>query len=131
MNLEDLNGRSNVSREAFSNRWTPTNPSNKYVRAYDGVRTQRFTDDIVEDGSYLRLKSVTLGYNLPSSFLSKLKLNSFRLYLSAKNLFTITNYSGVDPEVSWAGQNNSLSAGADFGGYPISKSYILGLNVNL
>lgn len=131
MNLENLNGRNNVSRVAFSNRWTPSNPSNKYVRAYDGVRTQRFSDDIVEDGSYLRLKSVTLGYNLPSSFVSKLKLNSFRIYLSAKNLYTLTNYSGVDPEVSWAGQNNSLSAGADFGGYPISKSYILGLNVNL
>lgn len=130
INLENLNGQGNVLLEAFSNRWTPQNPGNTYTRAADGPRNIVFSDNYVEDGSYLRLKSATLGYSIPSKFLSKMKINKLRLYFTGKNLFTITNYSGVDPEVSFGGQNNNLSAGADFGGYPTSRTYLLGLNVN-
>tara|TARA_R110002096_G_scaffold436058_1_gene666583 strand:- start:25033 stop:28164 length:3132 start_codon:yes stop_codon:yes gene_type:complete len=130
VNLEDLNGRNNVLLEAFSNRWTPINPSNTYTRASTGVRTNRFSDIYIEDGSYLRLKSVTLAYTISSQFLSKLKINKVKIYVTGKNLYNFTNYTGVDPEVSWGGQNNALSAGADFGGYPLSKSYLLGFNVN-
>ncbi|MBR9855849.1 MAG: TonB-dependent receptor [Algicola sp.] len=130
INLENLNGQGNVLLEAFSNRWTPQNPGNTYTRAADGPRNIVFSDNYVEDGSYLRLKSATLGYSIPSNFLSKMKINKLRLYFTGKNLFTITNYSGVDPEVSFGGQNNNLSAGADIGGYPTSRTYLLGLNVN-
>jgi TonB-linked SusC/RagA family outer membrane protein len=130
INLENLNGQGNVLLEAFSNRWTPENPSNTYTRAADGPRNIVFSDYYVEDGSYLRLKSATLGYSIPTKFLSRMKINKLRFYLTGKNLFTITNYSGVDPEVSFGGQNNNLSAGADFGGYPTSRTYLLGLNVN-
>lgn len=130
LTLEDLNGRNNVLTEAFSNRWTPQNPSNEYTRAYAGVRTNRFSDVYIEDGSYLRLKSVTLGYSISSEFLSRMAINRLRIYVSGKNLYTFTKYSGVDPEVSWGGQNNALSAGADFGGYPISKTYLMGVNIN-
>ncbi len=130
LTLEDLNGRNNVLTEAFSNRWTPQNPTNEYTRAYAGVRTNRFSDVYIEDGSYLRLKSVTLGYSISSEFLSKMAINRLRIYVSGKNLYTFTKYSGVDPEVSWGGQNNALSAGADYGGYPISKTYLMGVNIN-
>ncbi|MDN3493537.1 SusC/RagA family TonB-linked outer membrane protein [Winogradskyella bathintestinalis] len=130
LTLEDLNGRNNVLKEAFANRWTPQNPSNEYTRAYAGVRTNRFSDVYIEDGSYLRLKSITLGYSISSKFLSKMAINRLRVYVSGKNLYTFTKYSGVDPEVSWGGQNNALSAGADFGGYPISKTYLMGININ-
>lgn len=130
VNLEDLNGRNNVLTEAFSNRWTPENPSNEYTRAYAGVRTNRFSDVYVEDGSYLRLKSVTLGYSISNEFLSKMAINRLRVYVSGKNLYTFTKYSGVDPEVSWGGPNNALSAGADFGGYPLSTTYLMGVTIN-
>jgi len=130
INLEDLNGRNNVLKEAFANRWTPQNPTNEFSRAFSGVRTNRFSNVYIEDGSYLRLKSVTLGYSISSDFLSKLAINRLRIYVSGKNLYSLTKYSGVDPEVSWGGQNNALSAGADFGGYPNSKSFLFGLNLN-
>jgi len=130
MNLENFNGQGNVLLEAFSKRWTPTNPSNRYTRAANGPRNIVFSSNYVEDGSYFRMKSITLGYNLPVDFLKTLNINSLRLYLTGKNMFTITGYNGVDPEVSFGGQNNNLSAGADFGGYPTSRTFLLGLNVN-
>lgn len=130
INLEDFNGRNNVLASAFSNLWTPENPSNTYTRAFSGVRTKRFADNYIEDGSYLRVKSVSLYYTLKSKFLTGLNINSLKLYVTGRNLYTFTNYTGVDPEVSWGGQNNALSAGADFGGYPNSKSYLLGINLN-
>ncbi|MDC0635240.1 TonB-dependent receptor [Flavobacteriaceae bacterium] len=130
INLEDFNGRNNVLASAFSNRWTPENPSNTYTRAFSGVRTKRFADNYIEDGSYLRVKSVSLSYTLKSKFLTGLNINSLKLYVTGRNLYTFTNYTGVDPEVSWGGQNNALSAGADFGGYPTSKTYLFGATIN-
>ncbi|HUH47639.1 MAG TPA: hypothetical protein VLZ54_10835, partial [Arenibacter sp.] len=133
--IEGMNGLSNVTVEAFSNRWTPENPSNTYTRAYSNKyaatpRIARFSDHYVESGEYLRLKSVTLGYTLPSEVSSKINVNKLRLYVTGRNLYTFTNYSGVDPEVSAGGQNNNLSAGGDFGGYPSTKTFLLGLNLN-
>ena len=130
INLENFNGQGNVLAEAFSNRWTPENPSNTYTRAANGPRNIVFSSNYIEDGSYLRLKSITLGYSLPSEFLKSIKINKLRFYLTGKNLFTITGYSGIDPEVSYGGQNNNLSAGADFGGYPSSRTVLFGVNVN-
>jgi TonB-linked SusC/RagA family outer membrane protein len=130
INLENFNGQSNVSLEAFSNRWTPQNPSNTYVSASNGVRNAPFASNYVEDGSFLRLKSITLGYSLPTNLLSSLSINKLRIYITGRNLFTMTNYSGVDPEVSWGGPNRALSAGADFGGYPNFKTFLTGLNIN-
>lgn len=130
INLEDLNGRSNVLLDAFANRWTPQNPSNTYTRASNAPRNAPFASNYVEDGSYLRLKSITLGYSIKSAFLTKSNISQLRVYLTGQNLYTFTNYSGVDPEVSWGGQNNALSAGADYGGYPASKTILMGLNLN-
>ena len=131
-NIENLDGRSNITLEAYSNRWTPENPSNTFTRAaaITGGRTAIFSDNVVEDGAYLRLKSVSLGYSLSSKALTKLNISRFRLYLTGKNLLTFSNYSGLDPEVSVGGQDNNLSAGGDFGGYPTTQTFIVGLNVN-
>ncbi|MCK0191573.1 TonB-dependent receptor [Arenibacter sp. F20364] len=128
--LENFNGRNNVLLTSFSNRWTPENPSNTYTRSSNGIRNAPFASNYVEDGSFLRLKSVTLGYSFASDFLSTMDINKIRLYVTGKNLHIWTNYSGVDPEVSWGGPDSALSAGADFGGYPTSKTILLGLNVN-
>lgn len=128
--IEQQNGTSNISLEYFANRWTPQNPSNRYpkVNADPGLSRRFISDAEVEDGSYLRLKTVTLGYSLPPSALQKIKIASLKIYATAKNLYTLTNYSGFDPEVSHFGQS-ATNMGADLGGYPTTKSYIIGVNV--
>ncbi|HPF51319.1 MAG TPA: TonB-dependent receptor [Draconibacterium sp.] len=87
-----------------------------------------FSDWAVEDGSFLRLNTVTLGYTLPSSVLQKVKIQNVRLYCSAYNVFLWTNYSGFDPEVSTRRKTN-LTPGVDFSAYPRSKSVVFGLNL--
>jgi len=82
----------------------------------------------VEDGSYLRLKSLTLSYSLPGSWIKKVNLKNLTVYATANNLFTITNYSGFDPEVNYKG-NDSVIQGVDYGTYPQSKSYIFGISL--
>lgn len=84
----------------------------------------------LEDGSYLRMQNITLGYTLPKNFVQKFGLTLLRLYFSGQNLFTITNYSGYNPEVSNYNSNGSLTPGVDYGSYPLSKTYSFGLNVS-
>ncbi|WP_269227668.1 SusC/RagA family TonB-linked outer membrane protein [Flavobacterium eburneipallidum] len=108
-------------------RWTTTNPSNEIPRATSsplGIITERY----IEDASFLRLKTITLGYTLPKSLASKIGTKTIKLYVSAENLVTWTKYTGFDPEVSSYEQNN-LYPGIDFGAYPNSKTFITGLNV--
>lgn len=81
----------------------------------------------VEDGSYLKLSNVTLGYTLPKSIVSKVGINSLRVYATGSNLFTWTKYTGFDPEVSTFG--SALTPGVDFGGYPRSRSFVFGINL--
>ncbi|SHF46846.1 TonB-linked outer membrane protein, SusC/RagA family [Mariniphaga anaerophila] len=87
-----------------------------------------FSDWAVEDGSFLRLNTVTLGYTLPASTLQKVKIQNIRLYCSAYNVFLWTNYSGFDPEVSTRRKTN-LTPGVDFSAYPRSSSVVFGLNL--
>jgi TonB-linked SusC/RagA family outer membrane protein len=104
-------------------RWTPDNPSNEFAAAAQGGRLP-VSDRFVEDGSYLRCRNVTLGYTLPA-----LKgVQQVRLYVSGNNLFTITNYRGLDPEVNtYAGSNTVI--GVDNLVYPPSRSFLGGLQV--
>ncbi len=91
------------------------------------------TDYGIEDGSFLRLNTLTLGYRLPKSILSKVKLNNLRLYGSVFNVFTVTGYSGLDPEVSVNDNANSArypTTGLDYGAYPRARSFVFGLNLN-
>jgi TonB-linked SusC/RagA family outer membrane protein len=81
----------------------------------------------VEDGSYIKLSNVTLGYTFPKTITKKLRIKSLRLYATATNLYTWTNYTGYDPEVSTHG--SGLTPGVDFGAYPRSRSFVFGLNL--
>ncbi len=108
------------------NRWTPTNTNTNIPKAgnMDNVKNStRF----VEDGSYVRLKSVTLSYKIIDN--PKLKaIKKLTVYATAQNLITLTHYSGFDPEVNAYG-SSATELGIDYGTYPQSKTYILGLNV--
>lgn len=89
-----------------------------------------FSDWAVEDGSFLRLNTLTLGYNIPKLWLSKAKIQSLRLYTSAYNVFTLTGYSGFDPEVSTR-RRTQLTPGVDYSAYPRSRMIVFGLNLSL
>ena len=108
-------------------RWTPTN-QNTDVPSFAGslkseqVQSSRW----LEDGSYLRFKNITLGYNLSPSLLSAVKLSAARLYVSGVNLVTLTKYTGYDPE---ARTGVDTVGGIDLASYPAQKSYTVGLNV--
>ena len=82
----------------------------------------------VEDGSYVRLKTINLSYNLPQSICQKVKMDRLRVYLSGTNLFTITKYTGYDPEASSFSASDGR-AGIDNSNYPQSKTYTLGIDV--
>lgn len=84
---------------------------------------------LVEDGSFVRIRNVTLGYQLPPSLTNKLGIQSLRFYLSGQNLFTFTDYLGFDPEVSSQG-TSQLLGGIDFGGYPLPRIFTFGLNAS-
>jgi hypothetical protein len=106
------------------NRWTPTNPSNEWASVLQGGRLP-VSDRFMEDGSFLRCKNLTLGYTLP-----KIKgIANARVYVSGNNLFTITKYTGYDPEVNTYGSSNTI-IGVDNLVYPVAKSYLVGLQVS-
>ena len=102
-------------------RWTPTNTDTDMPRAVlgDPAQNKRLSDRYVEDGSYFRVKDLVLGYNIPKSIINKARIDNMRIYFSAQNLYTITKYSGYDPEVR----------SVDFSGYPQNKTFIFGLNL--
>ena len=117
----------NNTEEWFEKRWTLNNQHNdpKFPSGLDLVRP---TNISVEDGSYIRLKNAVVRYNLPVE--DKLGVNMFQLYLSATNVFTLTNYSGPDPEVSTFG-DSPLEAGVDYNSYPRSRLIAIGFNIQL
>ena len=84
-------------------------------------------DYYVEDGSFLRISTLTFGYTLPKTWLQRAKVKNVRLYCTLNNIHTFTSYSGYDPEVS--ATSSLLTAGVDNSAYPRTKSYVLGLNV--
>lgn len=108
--------------------WTPENRSTTVPRAVHGAAgvVRGDTDRWVEDGSFLRLGNVQLGYTIPKNVLDKLKMNRVRLYVSGQNLVTFTSYSGLDPDIKGGG---ILSRGYDNGSYPNVKSWIAGIQV--
>ncbi|HMG66773.1 MAG TPA: hypothetical protein VK588_03770, partial [Chitinophagaceae bacterium] len=124
-------GVQNVSREYYMNHWSPTNPSNTFGRpSYndDAIGSNAPSSAWIEDGSFLKLKNVTVGYTIPVNLLNRFSISKIRLYVSTQNLFTITNYSGLDPEIGLQG-GNATQNGIDNGTYPSSRYYTFGLNV--
>lgn len=126
--LESFDGYHNNTKAALK-RWTDENPSNTYPKATIKSQGNVFSDHYVEDGSYLRFKDITLNYSLPNKWTRKFLCENLTISVSLKNLWTITNYSGYDPEVSRFA-NNNLSMGADYGSYPMAKSYEFGIRMN-
>ncbi|MBC3541060.1 SusC/RagA family TonB-linked outer membrane protein [Rufibacter sediminis] len=128
--LENFNGQTNVLAKAALDRWTPANPSNENPRALaaGGLDNGIFSSNIVEDASYIRLKNVTLGYQVPTALTQRIKVKNLRVYASATNLWTHTDYSGYDPEANTFGQNTAIF-GVDRGGYPMAKTYLVGVNI--
>ena len=126
--LESFDGYKNNSTAAL-NRWTPDNPTNLYPRATTKTAGNILSDHYVEDGSYLRIKDITLSYTFPANIIKKFYCEGLTIFAGLKNIHTFTDYSGYDPEVSRFA-NNNLSMGADYGSYPMSKSYEFGLRMN-
>lgn len=107
-------------------RWTGEGSSSTEPRASFGGYNYTPSDRFVEDGSYLRLRNLILGYTLPQNLTSKIQLEQVRFYLKGSNMFTLTNFSGYSPEV---GSYDVLSNGIDTGVYPIPAVYSIGINV--
>ncbi|MET0243398.1 MAG: SusC/RagA family TonB-linked outer membrane protein, partial [Flavitalea sp.] len=118
-----LGGRNVLA--GVANRWTPSNPTNDYAAGLQGGRLP-VSDRYIEDGSFIRLKNVSLGYN----FKKLLGIKNARLYVSGNNLLTITDYSGFDPEVNTFGGSN-VSVGIDNLVYPVARTYLAGIQIGL
>ncbi|WP_417015441.1 SusC/RagA family TonB-linked outer membrane protein [Alistipes sp.] len=112
---------------SYANRWTPDNPTSDIPRAV-ATGSEEYSSRVIEDGSYLRLKNVSLGYTIPSRQLRKAGISSMRIYVSADNIWTLTNYSGPDPEVST--RNSVLTPGFDWSAYPRAYGFTAGVNIS-
>ncbi|UFH35874.1 SusC/RagA family TonB-linked outer membrane protein [Flavobacterium acetivorans] len=125
MDLTLMSNYNNQSTEVL-NRWTASGQITDVPKAND-ASALHVSDRFVEDGSYIRLKAVTLGYQFK---LENWKLNSIKLYLTGQNLYTITNYKGFDPEVGAFNNATGIGQGIDLGTYPQVKTFIIGLKAN-
>jgi TonB-linked SusC/RagA family outer membrane protein len=115
---------------SYANRWTPENQSNDYFRVNGGGPLDfAYSSRVIEDASYIKLKTVQLGYNLPQNLIKRAKLNNLRLYVSAQNLLKFSKYSGFDPEVSKFG-SSALRPAFDYSVYPYARTITFGLNVS-
>ena len=126
--FENAGGKKDLNQFAsYANRWTPENPESDIPAATKSASNNVISSRIIEDFSYLRLKTVTLGYTFPKTLIAKAKLSNARVYVAAQNLWTWTSYSGYDPEVSV--RNSALTPGLDFSSYP--RAFTLSFGVNL
>lgn len=120
----------NITQDRWDNRWTGPGSTNVNPRITDEpTDNDIFSDRYIEDGSFMRLRNVQLGYTLPSALTEKLKIKSARFYISADNLLTITDYSGFDPEVGLAFNGDPFGNGVDLGNYPQPRTIIFGTNI--
>jgi TonB-linked SusC/RagA family outer membrane protein len=116
----------NMLKEVYDDHWTPTNTNAKYPALTRNLN-MRYSDRLVEDGSFLRLRNVQLAYNLPLKHLGINWIRNLQLYASGQNLLTFTKYSWYDPEVNTQGGANSTSQGIDHYSYPTAKTVTFGI----
>lgn len=132
--LGTLGGGSGVINNATStlDRWRsesqPGNGTMPRATALDPNNNNRFSNRWLEDGSFLRVRNITLAYNFPKIMLEKVKLDNLRMYVSGQNLFTFTKYTGYDPEFGRNG-TNPLGAGYDDSNYPVARTILMGINI--
>lgn len=131
--LDNMEGNTNGTKIALDRWRSPENPGsgsvNKANRKQTGYNSRTSTWHL-ESGSYLRLQNLSLGYTLPRALTQKFKVEKLRVYVSGQNLFTITDYSGYNPEVN-ARPSKNLTPGEDYGTYPLARTYMFGLNLTL
>lgn len=125
--LESMSDSKNQST-AVLNRWQRPGMITDVPRAVVGSFNVLNSTRFVEDGSFIRLKSLTLSYAFDQKVLNTLRLSKLNIYGTVNNLFTLTKYRGYDPELSWTG-SNAAQLGIDYGTYPQSRSFIFGLNL--
>ena len=123
------NKRKDLNQYAsYADRWTFDNQNSDVPRVSASSSNGLFSSRIIEDGSFIRLKTLSLGYTISPKFLKRIKISKARAYVSAQNLFTLTKYTGYDPEVSI--RNTALTPGLDFSSYPRAASVNVGINVS-
>lgn len=120
--------RSNMMAE-IADRWTPTNASNT-IPSWDGYVKNEIYSRFIEDGSFLRLKNLAVGYTFPQRWTRKIYVQKLRLYFSAQNLFVVSGYSGYDPEVNMR-SSNPMTPSLDWGAYPKSRVFTFGIDLTL
>lgn len=127
--FESSNNRSRELNQyaSYANRWTADNPTSDIPAATNSSSNRVISSRIIEDGSFLRLKNVTIGYTFPSQMTKKWKIDKARIYVAAQNLWTWTGYSGYDPEVSV--RNSALTPGLDYSSYPRAYSVSFGVSL--
>ena len=130
--------QSAYSKDRRDNSWHPqTNPDGIYPlwagTSNEGTEAANESNSTyIEDGSYLRMQTLTLGYTLPKSILNKIKFEKIRVYGQVSNVFTLTGYSGLDPEVRSNNEDssNDMMKGIDYGSYGMPRQFILGVNIS-
>jgi hypothetical protein len=134
INLDKSSAIANIWTNFYADRmdrWTPSNPNSSQPRmTSNATANDNFSSRYVENASYLRARNMELGYSLPRTVIDKFKINGFRVFASVDNVFTLTKYRGLDPEISASGYyGNPLAYGVDYGNYPQPRTYRLGFNV--
>ena len=136
LNLNDVrlqagSPATNIIADRYLDAWTSTNTNGAYPRVNftPGTIGSDITSDLLEDGSYLRLRSLTLDVSVPERLLSKYGLSDTRFFVTGANLMTWTHYSGFNPDVSSLGIGN-VNRGIDVGAYPLARSFTLGINLS-
>ncbi|MDB5190497.1 MAG: TonB-dependent receptor [Segetibacter sp.] len=125
-NIDDMGNRVTDPKElaalnANAKIWSPNNANRFFL-----------TDYAIEDGSFLRVNNITIGYTIPKNLMQRIKVSNARLYATVNNLATLTNYSGFDPEVNTrrpGSGGDPLTPGVDFAGYPRAKTWVFGVNI--
>ena len=113
---------------SYADRWTPENTTSTIPRAKGIPANSPYSSRYVEDGSFIRLKTLNVGYRFPPALMKRAKIREFRVYLATQNLFTWTKYSGFDPEVGT--YSSVLTPGFDYSAYPRSMTFTLGTNIS-
>jgi TonB-dependent starch-binding outer membrane protein SusC len=138
MDIEGFYRAFNVTQRVYDQRWHGEGTSNSMPRvSFKGASNNKYPSSrFLEDGSYVRLKNLQIGYTIPEKLISRYRIKSLRLYVTGQNLWTLTNYTGLDPEMHISDNvkrdeyGGDVGAGIDWGTYPSARSYIIGLNLN-
>jgi len=122
--LESGSGEDNQTKRMVD-RWKQPGDITQFPRVGDTYKSSRF----IEDGSFLRVKNITLSYNFRKDWIKKIGMKSAKIYGAVQNLYTFTNYFGMDPEVNYYGGSSNIIIGTDFFTYPQSRTFLIGLSL--